>query len=128
MLGHGWTPGDKDRWEDRIDEDTDTRVAGGYRLIDDYFRKTFKPTAEIIQRNRAFFKGLGDVSEVYVFGHGLAEVDAPYFAEMLEHLPEDVDWTISYYGGDREREKIEAAAVEIGIPKERARLAFLRDL
>ncbi|WP_320203060.1 bacteriophage abortive infection AbiH family protein [Agrobacterium rosae] len=128
VLGHGWTPGDDDRWEDRIDEDTDTRVAGGYRLIDDYFRETFKPTAEIIQRNRAFFAGLGDVSEVYVFGHGLAEVDAPYFAEMLEYLPEDVDWIISYYGGHREREKIEAAAIEIGIATERTRFAFLSDL
>lgn len=128
VLGHGWTPGDDDRWEDRIDEDTDTRVAGGYRLIDDYFRETFKPTAEIIQRNRAFFAGLGDVSEVYVFGRGLAEVDAPYFAEMLEYLPEDVDWIISYYGGHREREKIEAAAIEIGIATERTRFAFLSDL
>ncbi|WP_435656832.1 bacteriophage abortive infection AbiH family protein [Brucella pituitosa] len=128
VLGHGWTPGAKDRWEDRIDEDTDTRVAGGYRLIDDYFRETFKPTAEIIQRNRPFFTGLCNVTEAFVFGHGLAEVDAPYFAEMLKHLSEDVAWTISYYGDDRERQKIEAAAIEIGIPSERARFAFLRDL
>lgn len=128
VLGHGWTPAAKDRWGDRIDEDTDTRVAGGYRLIDEYFRETFKPTAEIIQRNEAFFTGLIDVTEVYIFGHGLAEVDAPYFAEMLKHLSEDVDWTISYYGDGRERDKIETAAVEIGIPIERARFAFLRDL
>lgn len=128
VLGHGWTPGAEDRWEDRIDEETDTRVAGGYRLIDDYFRETFKPTAEIIQRNRAFFTALGDVSEVYVFGHGLADVDAPYFAEMLGHMPENVDWTISYHGGAREREKIETAAIEIGIATERARFAFLHDL
>lgn len=128
VLGHGWTPGAKERWEERIDEDTDTRVAGGYRLIDNYFRETFKPTAEIIQRNRVFFTALGDVSEVYVLGHGLAQVDAPYFSEMLKHLSEDVDWTISYYGENRERAKIEAAAIEIGIPTERARFAFLRDL
>lgn len=128
VLGHGWTPEAKDRWEDRIDEDTDTRVAGGYRLIDDYFRETFKPTAEIIQRNRAFFTGLGDVLEVYVFGHGLADVDAPYFTEMLKHLRDDVDWTISYYGGERERKKIETAAIEIGIPTKQARFAFLSDL
>ncbi|QTK81969.1 Hypothetical protein AT6N2_L1158 [Agrobacterium tumefaciens] len=128
VLGHGWTPSVEDRWENRIDEDTDTRVAGGYRLIDDYFRKTFKPTAEIIKHNQAFFTGLGDVSEVYVLGHGLAEVDAPYFAEVLECLPEDVDWIVSYYGGHREREKIESAAIEIGIPTERTRFAFLSDL
>ncbi|MBR9841153.1 MAG: hypothetical protein GYB50_25220 [Rhodobacteraceae bacterium] len=128
VLGHGWTPGNEDRWEARIDEDTDTRVAGGYRLIDEYFRDTFKPTAEIIRRNRAFFTGLNDVTEVYILGHGLAQVDAPYFAEILEHLSDDVDWIISYYGGDREREKIEAAAIEIGVPTERARFALLLDL
>lgn len=128
VLGHGWTPGAEDRLEDRIDEDTDTRVAGGYRLIDDYFRKTFKPTSEIIQRNQAFFTGLGDVSEVFVFGHGLAEVDAPYFAEMLKNLPELASWTISYYGGDCERAKAEASAIDIGIPTERARFALLSDL
>ncbi|WP_071797421.1 bacteriophage abortive infection AbiH family protein [Natronohydrobacter thiooxidans] len=128
VLGHGWTPAANDRLGDRIDEDTDIRVAGGYLLIDEYFRETFKPTAEIIQRNKAFFTGLIDVSEVYVFGHGLAEVDAPYFAEMLKHLSKDVDWIISYHGGDREREKIETAAIKIGIPIKRARFAFLRDL
>ena len=128
VLGHGWAPEAKDRWEERIDEDTDTRVAGGYRLIDDYFRETFKPTAKIIQSNIAFFKNLGDVSEVCVFGHALAQVDAPYFAEMLKYIPQDVGWTISYYGNNREREKIEAAAIEMGIPIERTRLAFLHDL
>lgn len=128
VLGHGWTPQAKDRWEDRIDEDTDVRVAGGYRLIDDYFRETFKPTAEIIQRNKAFFTGLVDVTEVYVFGHGLAKVDAPYFAEMLKYLSKDVDWIISYYGGNRERAKIETAAIEIGIPTQRARFGLLRNL
>ena len=97
-------------------------------MIDDYFRETFKPTAKIIQSNIAFFKNLGDVSEVCVFGHALAQVDAPYFAEMLKYIPQDVGWTISYYGNNREREKIEAAAIEMGIPIERTRLAFLHDL
>ncbi len=128
VLGHGWKPGEKERWEDRIDENTDTRLAGGYRLIDAYFRQTFKPTAEIIRRNQAFFAGLDDVSEVYVFGHGLADVDGPYFAEMLKHLSQDAQWTISYYGGDREREKIESAAIMTGIPSDRTRFSLLRDL
>lgn len=103
-------------------------MAGGYRLIDDYFRRTFKPTAAIIQRNGVFFSGLGDVSEVYVLGHGLAQVDAPYFAEILDNLSAEVDWIISYYGKDCERARIEAAAIEIGIPIERTRFALLKDL
>lgn len=128
VLGHGWTPSPQDRWENRINEDTDTRVAGGYRLIDDYFRQTFKPTTEIIQCNKAFFAGLSDVTEVFVFGHGLAAVDAPYFTEVLGYLPEGAEWTISYYGDDRQRQKIEAAATKIGIPTKRTRFALLRDL
>lgn len=125
VLGHGWKPGAKDSWEDRIDEDTDTRVAGGYRLIDEYFRATFKPTADIIQHNSDFFSGLCEVSEIYIFGHGLAKVDAPYFAEILGNLSEEVNWTVSYY---RERERLEAAASDIGIPIDRTRFAPLRDL
>jgi hypothetical protein len=128
VLGHGWKPGEKERWEDRIDERMDTREAGGYRLIDEYFRQTFKPTAEIIRRNQDFFAGLDDVSEVYVLGHGLANVDGPYFAEMLKHLPDDVRWIISYRCGDREREKIESAAIMTGIPSDRTRFSLLRDL
>lgn len=128
VLGHGWTAGAEDRWEDRIDERTDTRVAGGYRLIDEYFRETFKPTAKIIQSNLAFFEGLSDVSEVYIFGHGLAQVDAPYFAEILRNVPAGVDWTISYFGDNREREKIETAAIKLGIPETWTRLALLSDL
>lgn len=128
VLGHGWKPRPEDLWEDRVDEDTDTRVAEGFHLIDKYFRATFKPTADIIQRNRGFFGGLGDVSEAYILGHGLAEVDAPYFAEMLTYMKMDVRWTISYYGNSKERAKVEAAAKRIGIPVARARFAVMNDL
>lgn len=114
VLGHGWEPESREKLASYIDEDTDTRVAGGYHLIDDYFGETFKPTEKIIERNRAFFESLHDVTEVFVLGHGMAEVDRSYYFELLNFVPKPAHWTISYHGNGRQR--MGEAADEIGLP------------
>lgn len=98
VVGHGWERQADELLSQGVDENTDVRVAGGYGLIDDYFAATFKPTEKIIERNRSFFDGLVDVSEVIVLGHSLAEVDALYFWEILSQIDRRTTrWTISYY-------------------------------
>lgn len=124
VLGHGWEPGDHESWESQVDEDTDTRVAGGYRLIDDYFRGTFKPTEKIIARNWRFFFSLADIEEIFVFGHSLAAVDRPYFERILRGVPQTANWTISYYGASERWEKAELAEA-MGIPVARTSFTTL---
>jgi len=125
VLGHGWERPAADRFADQIDEDTDVRVAGGYRLLDDYFEQTFKPTAQIIVANTGFFDALRDIEVVRVMGHALGEVDAPYYEEMFERFdPDRVLWTISYYDDlDALRER----ALDLGIPAHRTTFRLLAD-
>lgn len=52
VLGHGWERQAHEMLVRQVDEETDTRIAGGYRLIDDYFAGTFKPTEKILPKTR----------------------------------------------------------------------------
>ncbi|MBB4231014.1 bacteriophage abortive infection AbiH family protein [Rhizobium mongolense] len=126
ILGHGWQLQATELLATQIDEDTDVRIAGGYRLIDDYFAETFKPTDRIIDQYQAFFNDLAEVSEISVLGHSLAEVDAPYLFEILEYInPHTTRWTVSYYI-DAANERRNFA--QFGVPPHLVQFARLRDL
>jgi hypothetical protein len=102
VLGHGWNPAEKGSSNDGLDlDETDTRVVDGNRIIDGYFKRTFKPTRRVIAVNQSFFGALHDVQEIIVMGHSLADVDLPYFKEIIRQISIlDVRWRISYYSGD----------------------------
>ncbi|MGV1908499.1 MULTISPECIES: bacteriophage abortive infection AbiH family protein [Agrobacterium] len=122
VLGHGWERQADDLRSRMTDEDTDVRVAGGFELIDSLFAQTFKPTKDILARNEDFFRKLDTVTEVYVLGHSLAQVDEPYFSEVLKRVNVNATWTVSYYSDDG---AAWFAADEIGIPTARLRLRTL---
>lgn len=113
ILGHGWQRTPKEHFSGKVDEDTDTRVAGGYDLIDSYFERTFKPTAKVIHDNQNFFRGLSGVKDVRVMGHSLASVDEPYFREIMKHLDlTETRWRISYRDNpNTAREKFESFGI-----------------
>ncbi|MDP9809883.1 hypothetical protein J2W42_002742 [Rhizobium tibeticum] len=110
VIGHAWEPGADEQLASQIDEETDVRVAGGYRLIDSYFSDTFKPTWSIIEQNSPFFTSLSDVNEIIVMGHSLSHVDAPYFEEVLKRVDRHhARWTISYHNdSSKERHNFNA--------------------
>lgn len=119
VLGHGW---DRQRSELRsrfVDEETDVRVAGGFELIDELLAETFKPTKEILARNKAFFEDLSAVTEVFVLGHSLAQVDEPYFSAVLDHVESNAHWTVSFHSDEV---ATWLAAKGIGIPTSRLQL------
>jgi hypothetical protein len=125
ILGHGWQRQEKDLRSRHIHEDTDVRVAGGFRLIDDLLAETFKPTNEILLRNKPFFAQLGSFDEVFVFGHSMSQVDEGYFHEVLNHVAGNARWTVSFYGNESE---IKAGAEDLGIPSSQLTLSELRNL
>jgi len=65
--------------------------------INKYFRKTFKGTHEIIERNEKFFSSLGNIDEVYVIGHSLSNVDLPYFSKLINSVKTDAKWIVTFY-------------------------------
>ncbi len=99
ILGHGWERTASDSLNHGVDmSEADIRVLEGNVIVDDYFTATFKPTAQIIAHNQNFFSNLRAIRQIYVMGHSLAEVDAPYFAEIIKNIDSSsVRWMISYH-------------------------------
>lgn len=86
ILGHGWKPEDRRPLNDRPDVvELDTRLIEVNDILDSYFSKTFKPSYELISTHAGFFDWLSSVQDVYLLGHSLSDVDAPYFEAMLRN-------------------------------------------
>ncbi|WP_186251320.1 bacteriophage abortive infection AbiH family protein [Burkholderia gladioli] len=84
ILGHAWHPESRRSLNDRPDiANIDVRLAEAHDIIDNYFLKTFKPSAQIIQAHGDFFALMRDIEKVFVLGHSLSDVDEPYFDAML---------------------------------------------
>ncbi|MDX0509604.1 hypothetical protein GOE04_16380 [Sinorhizobium medicae] len=100
VLGHGWEPeAELDPYRIYADPaDADIRVVEGQRLIDDYFKETFKPTEAVIESNAPFFARLSGVTEIFVMGHSVSSVDHPYFYEVMRNVTPIARWKVSYHG------------------------------
>lgn len=94
ILGHGSQPAPL--LNDGPDErhpfsDAESRIKG-------YYWRTFKDTKDIISRNESFFQGLRGITQIYVLGHSLSEIDLPYFEKICYSIDlEHTKWTVSYY-------------------------------
>lgn len=102
VLGHAWSPSDIPSLNDVPNpESLDTRVMEGNEIINEYFGRTFKNTPNIIAANKSFFSNLNEISNIYVLGHSLSEVDIAYFKTIIQNIDADkVHWRISHYGDD----------------------------
>ncbi len=107
VLGHGWERRPEDSLNFEPDgPDSDWRVRDGIEHLDAFFAATFKPTRRLIEESAAFFRGLGDVDEIRVLGHGLAEVDAPYLEAVMDAVDlSRTRWTISTFNDLDERRR-----------------------
>jgi hypothetical protein len=109
ILGHAWNPQARKSLNDREDiEEIDTRLMEANGILDGYFSATFKPSEQLIQRNRLFFDRLLDIQEVFVLGHSLSDVDAPYFKALLA-VPgiSSARWSIACRSNSDQSEKQE---------------------
>jgi hypothetical protein len=99
ILGHSRNPEINKSLEELYnDEDTDPRVAEGNRMLDNYFKETYKSTERIIIENISLFNSLLETKEIYVLGHSLSKVDLPYFKEIIVGIDKTkVKWVISFY-------------------------------
>lgn len=84
VLGHAWHLESRRSLNDRPEiEEIDVRLAEVHDILDEYFSKTFKPSAQITKAHSDFFALMRDVKEVFVLGHSLSNIDAPYFDALL---------------------------------------------
>jgi hypothetical protein len=94
--------------------DYDYSYDTGKESIRRYFRDTYKPTKEIITRNKNFFENLITVKEIFVLGHSISEVDLPYFQEIINSIPANTNWNVSFYN-ELEKEKHLQTLNQLGI-------------
>jgi hypothetical protein len=129
ILGHAWNPSDRGSSNDGLDQqEIDTRVADGNRLIDSYFERTFKPTDAVIKAHIPFFTGLQGVREILVMGHSLGAVDHLYFREILRQIGGSrVGWRVSYYDDDA-LEMLRGQLQQLGVAEQMVEFARLVDI
>ena len=60
--------------------------------IYNFYKASFKDTKKIIAANEDIFNGYRGITEVYVYGHSLGEVDMPYFKEIKRHIVKNAAW------------------------------------
>lgn len=105
ILGHNMQDAEIDNIfssEDEIKQEACSEVANlvkGWR----------KDTQTIIAENEDFFSNLADVTDVYVLGHSMADVDLPYFEHVRDIVNEDTAWHISYYDAEDRQGKEQVA-------------------
>lgn len=129
VLGHAWKQEPAEGPAEEGDEqwERDPRVQEGERIIQRYFADTFKPTADILERHRAFFDSLSDVEEVYVWGHSLSPVDLPYFKMIVAATYKaSPRWFVSYHS-DEEKARHTDVLKNIGLEAERIDLRPLSE-
>lgn len=80
--------------------DVDFRDQEAEEVIKTYFRRTYKNTSDIISRNKDFFRKLSEVTEIYVLGHSLSEIDFEYFDEIRKQIPAGCPWFITWHSQD----------------------------
>ena len=142
ILGHGIDPSNFEekkllppddlnddelaRWNDEHD-DYDYSYDEGKKTLMQYFKDTYKPTKDIIERHHYFFKSISDIREVFVLGHSISKVDLPYFIEVIKSLKQDCKWFVSYYSAS-ERDKHLNTLKSLGIQESNITLFELIDI
>lgn len=78
----------------------DIRLIECDKLIYKAFQNTHKPIEKIIENNNDYFKSLSDIKEIHIIGHSLNEIDLPYFKEIVNNVPNNVEWYLFFKDKD----------------------------
>src|SRR5690606_31315459 len=102
ILGHGIDPDgfkekvpqppdglsdeELERWEEYMGDQYDYSFELGKEALHDYFSSSFKNTQENIDAQVDFFGGIKNVTQVFILGHSLSDVDLPYIEKLIASL------------------------------------------
>lgn len=87
------------------------------KYVNGYFLKTYKDTEKVIAAYPDFFSRahLKNITDIYVLGHSLNQIDLPYFAEISKQAGNRVKWHIVYYddiGKDEYQKRVDRIVAE----------------
>lgn len=72
-----------------------------------------KDTELYIRENEDWFNNQSNIKDIYVLGHSLSEVDAPYFKRIYNNSKQ-ATWHVSYYGEKERKDRKEKLCKLIG--------------
>lgn len=127
VMPDGLSDEEKHHWYEKQNDNFDYSFDTGKETIYQYFKDSYKPTIDIIKNNTSFFRKLNSITKVFVFGHSLANVDLPYFEEIIKNIANNSKWTVSYYG-DNELELHKTTLEEMGLNTENISFIELSDI
>ena len=92
IIGHGNT----------LNRDFYNRIPTAADTLEDAIRMLKKDTAQIIQKNAAFWDDIGkaNIEEIYSFGFSFSDVDMPYIRKVISKLTDNTIWYLYIHGGD----------------------------
>lgn len=85
-----------------------------YNAIANYYERTLKDVQYFKRINNQFFKNLNKVTEIFIVGHSLGEVDMPYFQEIKKNVNDDTRWNVYYYY-ESDETKYKNSILSIGV-------------
>jgi len=127
ILGHSRNPASSSSYSGQNDEDTDTRVAEGNYILDEYFNDTYKNTTTLIRDYRDYFNGLSTIKEIFVLGHSISPVDIEYFRTVRNMVDSDAIWKVSYYGNEQRQENMDKIA-NLGVDRSKIEMITLDEI
>lgn len=123
----GMTEEELENWHEEMSDSHDPQYDSLVEDVNSYFYSSFKDTNRIINECSDYFCKLNDVTEIYVLGHSMSDVDLAYFDKLVTVLHPDCHWFVSYYG-DNEEAIMSDTLEFLGIPPEKYKLIRLNDL
>ncbi len=120
-------PEEYEQWLEYQESKYDYSIELGKQEIRKYFDASLKPSNRVLNDNVDFFNSLGDIEKVVVLGHSLAEVDLPYFKNIIKTLNGCQKWVVSYYAEEEKENRIETMC-NLGVDKSNIELTKISDL
>jgi hypothetical protein len=96
IVGHNNRRNPLDSWSD----DGLTFEQQAKENIITWMNELKKNHAENIAKHHDFFNGLAGISQVVTYGHSMAQVDWPYFEEIIRIVGVKIPWTISCFSAE----------------------------
>lgn len=116
-----------EQWYEYMSDKYDPVYDDCVKAVNGYFLSSFKDTKKIIEENSLYFIHLSDISEVFVCGHSMSDIDMPYIEKVASTVKSDCRWFISYYDQNK-KEEIEYTLEHLNISSEFYQLIKLNDL